>query len=211
MKKIYLLCLFLSIRILLFAQNEPALNVGAGLSYVITSSKYNSGPHNMSGYNFTLEKPFFLGSSKNKFLSVYPGVRYEKLREYYETSGLGKWYSYEHVLNAATVQAKVLINSKLKSEMILYTGASAGTLFWSDIKDAKYPDKEISEYRKSSFSRGVLGIVLGIRSKTTEEHRFSPAFEIIFYPKYIASRGETKNALSFSIQFGIGAKKELPE
>ncbi len=211
MKKIYLLCLFLFTQILIFGQNKPIINVGAGLSYVNTNSNYGGGTHNISGHHFIIEKPILFKKDKNVFLSLLPGVRYTQLHEYFETSGLGHWYSYEHLLEAAFIQAKVLFNSKLKSNTFIYTGVNVNTYFWSAIRDYENPDYEIPEYLKSSFSRGTLGIVLGIQSKVIEQIRFRPTFELTYYPKYGEFGGENKNSLCFSIIFGFVTKKELPD
>lgn len=127
MKKFILLCFFATIGIHVYGQNDPVINVGAGLSYVVSSLEYSARTHNFEGYNFVVEKPLSFNSYKNIFLSIHPEIRYEKLREYYETSGLGRWYSYDHVLRAAFVQSKVLINSRLKSSSAIYTGVCAAT------------------------------------------------------------------------------------
>ncbi|MFW6257423.1 MAG: hypothetical protein ACOC11_01440, partial [Prolixibacteraceae bacterium] len=138
-----------------------------------------------------------------------PGLKYEHLGEYFETSGLGRWYSYNHVLQAAFVQSKIVFNSRFKSGEIIYTGVNLGSYFWSFLKDRDNPEKAISEYRRAELNRFLLGIVLGARIKKTG--RLRPALEVQYQPNYGEFNDIEKNALSISFILGINAKKELPE
>jgi len=209
MRKALLLFFILSAGIKLFAQNESAINVGSGLSLNVTPPANSARSHNISGYHFLIEKPIVFNKEKSVFLSLHPGLKYEVLGEYYETSGLGRWYSYEHLLQSAFVQSKILFNSRFKSGETFYAGASLGTYFWSVLKDRKNPDREISEYRRSKLVRPLIGAVVGVRAKKIA--RLRPALEFKYYPNYGEFGNVKKEALGITLIVGFATKKELPE
>ena len=209
MRKALLLFFILSAGIKLFAQNESAINVGSGLSLIVTPPANSARSHNISGYHFLIEKPIVFNKEKSVFLSLHPGLKYEVLGEYYETSGLGRWYSYNHLLQAAFIQSKLVFNSRFKSGEIFYTGASLGTYFWSVLKDRKNSDREISESRRSKLMRASIGVVLGVGAR--KMGRLRPAMEFKYYPNYGMFGNVRKEALNVSLIVGFGTKKELPE
>jgi hypothetical protein len=206
MKSFLILLLVIAKSSLIFAQKLPDVNVVIGMTSVI-DTKSSTARSRVGGYSFAVEKPLKIFVRKNNLLSVHPGILYAEINEDFSTSGLGRYYDYEIIASSTSIYSKILINSKIKSNVTLYTGASIGAYFWSHISNKNNSSKKYYDNGKSFFSSGFWGLLFGIRTNLSESVKFMPAVEISYYPNYVDSNIGTKNAINVSLLFGFGTKK----
>lgn len=209
MKSIFALLFLLFYSFQLIAQQKPIISAGAGFSLFNDNNDPNM-PY-LLGFNVQIEKPFDFFAEKPVFMSVRPGLNYNKVGESYQSEALGNWYEYRSDNKALSLNSKILAGTELKknTNLKVYGGLNFGVYLWSETKKSLNQKNESTLDGNIFFNSWYSGFLFGVGPKISDS-KIVPAFEFSFFPNF-ANTGETKRN-AFQISFIIGINKiKIPD
>ena len=233
MKSVFLL-LILFIPLAVFTREEKAINIGNGMPFFLrTTTGYSDAAHTFSfpSINLFIEKPNLVKLTKDKTLSVTPGLSFFQFNEYEgEGSALGGGSHTNLRRSSISTYAKILYRRSYDRDKTLkwYFGVISGVHLYTKSKGERhwwqmqYPGVNsgtviINENAKPFFSPVYMGFIAGFPLKVFNDDFFlKPVLEFSFLPNfstiydlnvsYSHPTGTTSMG-NISIIVGIGNKK----
>ncbi|GEM_PF-5252463 len=201
MKFIFTFSLIILFSFQLIAQQKTLISAGAGFS-LFDNNKDRFLP-SLLGFNIQVEKPFNFLDEKPVFISVRPGLNYNRISEMYKSEALGGWYEYKSIHKAISVNSKMLIGTKnVGNELILYGGLNLGVYLWSEtIKTLNKKNISILD-GNIFFNSSYYGFLFGIGPNISDSFVI-PTFEFSFFPNFANTQDSKRNAFQFSVIIGI--------
>jgi hypothetical protein len=235
-KSIFLLLLIIN-SFYVFSQEEKALNIGTGMPLFLrsTTNKYSDAPHTFDfpRINIFIEKPNLVNLTKDKTLSITPGILFLQFNEY-EGQGMALGGGSHTNLKRSSIStyAKIVYHRAYVRDKIFkwYFGVISGVHLYTKSKgERNWWMKQtpgtitgtviIDENAKPFFSPIYMGFIAGFPLKIFNDDFFlKPVLEFSFLPNFasIYNLNEsysnptgTTSMANVSVIFGIGNKKHV--
>lgn len=200
MKHFYLIILFIFLPVLIFAQETPIINIGAGMPIFFNRNfdAHSGGTHYMSFKrgNLFVEYPGLFHFTKNRIFNVTPGITYFTFNEYESGGGNGGGGSKKYKHQAVGPYVKLIFENPSNSQKnnwylgfvagsYLYSRTTGNESWWALQQEGQVSgSKNVEGSGKSFFNSFYYGYFAGFRPFLKLTPILEPALEFYFLPNY---------------------------